>query len=51
MMMDVIIALCPLILFAWIKNGIIPLASSVANTNFYTMIRPLIFIILGGGSA
>ena len=51
MMRDIIIALMPLMLFAWIKNGIIPLANGTAGTNFYTMIRPLLFIILGGGSA
>lgn len=51
MMRDIIIALMPLMLFAWIKNGILPLANGIDGTNFYTMIRPLLFIVLGGGSA
>lgn len=51
MMMDIIIALIPLMIFAWVKNGILPLASHIDGTNFYTMIRPLLFIIIGSGSA
>ena len=51
MMMDVIIALIPLIIFAWIKNGIMPFASKVANTNVWTMFKPLVFILIGGASA
>ncbi len=53
MMIDVIIALIPLILFAWFKNGIAPFIEKNPeyNTNFFTMIYPLLFIIIGGGSA
>ncbi len=45
-MTDVVIALIPIALFAWIKNGIIPLANQVTGATGWTMIRPLLFIIV-----
>lgn len=62
MMTDVIIALLPIILFAWFKNGILPYINQfnpinstflpyynqVVRVSFWEMLHPLIFIVLGG---
>lgn len=45
-MRDFIIGLIPLIIFAWVKNGLIPMING--NCGFYEMIYPLLFCILGG---
>lgn len=47
-MNDVVIALIPLILFAWIKNGLLPFISDEVEVSFFEMLYPLIFIICGG---
>lgn len=46
MMRDFIIALLPLILFAWYKNGLSPMLKGDAG--FLQMLYPLLFVILGG---
>ena len=46
-MMDFMIALAPLIYFAWIKNGILPYVAK--DTNFLGMIYPLLLVLIGGG--
>ena len=51
MMADVVIALLPLMIFAWIKNGIVPLCNHIAGANFWAMIHPLASILIGGASA
>lgn len=61
MMRDVVIALIPIILFAWVKNGLLPYIFKDKIDNelfgfivagyqmtFWQMIRPLVFIVLGG---
>lgn len=59
MMRDLVIALIPIILFAWVKNGLLPyifkdtfrFVSTIGNSyemNFWQMLRPLVFILLGG---
>lgn len=47
-MNDVVIALIPLIIFAWVKNGLLPFLDKNANVTVYQMLYPLIFIICGG---
>ena len=46
MMLDFMIALTPLIIFAWIKNGILPFINGDAN--LWQMLYPFIFVLLGG---
>lgn len=46
MMRDFLISLLPLILFAWFKNGILPLIDG--NATVLQMLYPLIFVIVGG---
>ncbi|MFA7075562.1 MAG: RnfABCDGE type electron transport complex subunit D [Candidatus Izemoplasmatales bacterium] len=46
MMLDFIIALVPVILFAWYKNGIQVYIDG--NINFLEMLYPLFFILIGG---
>lgn len=46
MMMNVLIALVPIILFGFYKNGIIPYING--KVNIIGMLYPLIFVILGG---
>jgi electron transport complex protein RnfD len=46
-MRDFMIALLPLILFAWIKNGLLPFIKGDTNS-VWTMLYPLIFIFIGG---
>ena len=59
MMRDVVIALIPIIIFAWVKNGLLPyifkndmsfVSSSIVmyQMSFWQMLRPLVFILLGG---
>lgn len=45
-MLDFIIALTPLILFAWVKNGLLPYLDG--NTNFLGLIYPLLLVVVGG---
>ncbi len=47
-MNDVVIALIPIILFAWVKNGLLPFISDSSNVSVYQMLYPLIFTICGG---
>ena len=47
-MNDVVIALIPIILFAWVKNGLLPFINNSANISFFQMLYPLIFILCGG---
>ena len=47
-MTDVVIALIPIILFAWVKNGLLPFINNSANVSFFQMLYPLIFILCGG---
>lgn len=47
MMVDVMIALCPIILFAWYKNGIKPFVT-VKGVSILVMLWPLLFVIIGG---
>jgi hypothetical protein len=46
-MRDFIFALIPLILFGWVKNGLIPYIN-LDNVSFWTMIKPLTFVFIGG---
>jgi|SRR5690554_983976 len=46
MMRDFIIALLPLILFAWYKNGIAPFING--DNGILQMLYPLIFVVVGG---
>lgn len=62
MMRDVVIALVPIILFAWFKNGILPFINQFnpiqssfipyfnnkVDVSFWNMIYPLLFIFSGG---
>ncbi|HHX00960.1 MAG TPA: FMN-binding protein [Acholeplasmataceae bacterium] len=45
-MLDFMIALAPLIIFGWVKNGLLPFIDN--NTNFWGMIYPLILPLAGG---
>jgi len=49
-MRDFTIALIPIILFTWIKNGILPFLSNdpMIQTTFIEMIYPLLLIAVGG---
>ncbi|MGD9887191.1 MAG: RnfABCDGE type electron transport complex subunit D [Bacilli bacterium] len=49
-MRDFILALLPLIIFAWIKNGLLPFINHDI-TSVWRMLYPLIFIIMGGLTA
>lgn len=49
MMRDFMIALLPLIVFAWVKNGLIPYINH--DTNFFGMLYPLLLVLVGGLSA
>ncbi len=46
MMIDLMIALCPLIIFAWVKNGLLPFIES-SSVNVYQMLYPLILVLFG----
>lgn len=48
MMVDVIIALTPIILFAWIKNGLYPYIKEVNGCTIWKMLEPLVFVFVGG---
>ena len=45
-MRDFVIALIPIILYAWVKNGLLPMIDG--KTDFGGMIKPLAFILVGG---
>ncbi|HNZ50636.1 MAG TPA: RnfABCDGE type electron transport complex subunit D, partial [Bacilli bacterium] len=49
-MRDFILSLLPLILFAWIKNGLLPFINKDI-TSVWLMLYPLIFIMMGGVTA
>lgn len=48
MMYDFIIALIPLMLFGWLKNGLLPYIKGSLNSSFLTMLYPLVFFFIGG---
>lgn len=52
MMADLLIALVPIIIFSWIKNGILPYFElnevSKNGASVITMIYPLLFVFIGG---
>ncbi|HEY8445004.1 MAG TPA: RnfABCDGE type electron transport complex subunit D [Bacilli bacterium] len=45
-MRDFLISLLPLVLFAWVKNGILPFAKG--DCGFFQMLYPLLFVLIGG---
>lgn len=47
MMSDVCIALFPIIIFAWVKNGLLPFIN-YDSVNVFTMLWPLLFVLTGG---
>lgn len=47
MMRDVLIALFPIIFFAWVKNGLLPFIN-YEHVSVYTMLWPLLFVLTGG---
>lgn len=49
-MRDLCIALVPLILFGWLKNGLYPFIQ-IDSTSFYDCIRPLMMVIIGALSS
>jgi len=49
MMRDFMIALAPLIIFAWVKNGLLPYIAD--KTNFFGMLYPLLLVLVGAASA
>ncbi|MCK9537324.1 MAG: RnfABCDGE type electron transport complex subunit D, partial [Bacilli bacterium] len=46
-MKDFVIALLPLIVFAWFKNGLLPFISR-DTTSVWNLLRPLILVFIGG---
>lgn len=50
MMRDLFISLIPLVLFAWLKNGLFPYIGGF-DDNFYNVLRPLIMVIVGAGTS
>ncbi len=49
MMFDFLLALTPLIIFAWYKNGIMPY--NEGTIGFIQMLYPLLFVLIGGLTA
>lgn len=49
MMRDFTISLLPLIIFAWVKNGLIPFIDG--NVGVFQMLYPLLFVLIGGISS
>ncbi len=47
MMRDFLIALLPLIIFAWVKNGLLPFING-DTSSVWNMLRPLVMVALGG---
>lgn len=47
MMTDFLIALAPIIIFAWVKNGLMPFIK-LPGVEVITMLYPLLFILVGG---
>ena len=50
MMYDIIIALTPIIIFAWVKNGLIPFIK-IDNCSVWVLLYPLIFVLVGALSS
>jgi electron transport complex protein RnfD len=48
-MRDFVISLLPLIIFAWVKNGLLPFIDG--NVGVLQMLYPLIFVFIGGFSS
>lgn len=52
MMADFLIALMPIIVFSWIKNGLLPYIElnklSSAGASVITLLYPLLFVLIGG---
>ena len=46
MMIDLIIALTPLAIFAWVKNGLMPFLD-IKGTSVLMMLYPLIYVLCG----
>ena len=46
MMIDLIIALTPIIIFAWVKNGLLPFIN-LPGVSVLSMLYPLLFVIAG----
>ena len=49
-MIDVLIALAPIVIFAWIKNGLLPWQNDLTVT-FWQMIYPLVLVLVGALSS
>ena len=49
-MIDVLIALTPIVIFAWIKNGLLPWQNDLSVT-FWQMIYPLVLVLVGALSS
>ena len=47
MMIDLLIALTPIIIFAWVKNGLLPFISLPGGVSVLSMLYPLLFVICG----
>ena len=50
MMRDFLIALLPLILFAWVKNGLLPYIN-MDTFSIWDMLRPLLLVIIGAATS
>ena len=46
MMIDLLIALTPIIIFAWVKNGLLPFIN-LPGLSVLSMLYPLLFVIAG----
>ena len=49
-MIDVLIALAPIVIFAWVKNGLLPWQNDLTVT-FWQMIYPLVLVLVGALSS
>ena len=49
MMRDFMVALLPLIIFAWVKNGLLPFIAG--DVGVFQMLYPLLFVAVGGASS
>lgn len=49
MMRDFLIALTPLIIFAWVKNGLLPFIDG--NTGVWGMLYPLVLVLVGAATS
>jgi len=50
MMRDLFIALMPLVIFGWLKNGLFPFING-DTSSFWDMIRPLVMVLVGAGTS